>query len=141
MAKLIGEVSHLPNDSGIFFFPGKLSALLGPSSILAFVIIGVLLIPVSFCFSEAATYLDRSGGSYLYAERAFGNKVGFAVGWLSWINQIFAWGAVASAISTYLSYFFEGINEPVPTRVIAVIVIASLASKLSSSDGKSAAPL
>ena len=91
--------------SSIFLFPGALAQSLGPASVLAFGAVGVLMISVGLCFAEAASRYDRAGGSYLYAEDAFGSWGGFSIGWMSWVTAVLGWSAVANGISTYLSYF------------------------------------
>src|SRR5690242_3941577 len=48
-------------------------------------------------FTELGTALPRSGGSYIYAQRAFGDIGGLIVGWSSWLA--FVAGIAAAAIS------------------------------------------
>src|SRR5262245_38757833 len=72
--------------SSIFLFPGKLAALLGPASILSFALTGVLLITIGLCFAEAAGRFDGHGGPYIYSRAAFGEEVGFGIGWMCWIT-------------------------------------------------------
>jgi APA family basic amino acid/polyamine antiporter len=75
---------------GILRLPGTLAAALGDSKlIVTFWILGgayALLGAVSV--SELAAMLPQAGGFYVYARRAFGNGVGFAVGWADWINNV-----------------------------------------------------
>ena len=58
--------------SSIFLFPGKLAALLGGASPLAFLLTAALLAPIGLCFAEAASSHDRPGGPSLYAQTEFG---------------------------------------------------------------------
>lgn len=105
--------------SSVFLFPGALAGLLGPASILAFGLTGLLLLAVGLCFAEASTHFDRAGGAYLYSRAAFGPKTGFAVGWLNWISYVFGWAAVANGIGAYL-------GSIALSKAIAAAVILSL---------------
>lgn len=91
--------------SSIFLFPGRMAQLLGPASILAFGLTGLLLLPVGLCFASAARNFERPGGPYLYARAAFGEWPGFAIGWMCWVTQIFSCAAVSNAIAAYLGHF------------------------------------
>ncbi|HEY8949861.1 MAG TPA: APC family permease [Rhizomicrobium sp.] len=48
-------------------------------------------------FSELGTAFPKSGGGYIYAQRAFGDMGGLVVGWSSWLA--FVAGTAAQAIS------------------------------------------
>ena len=112
--------------SSVFLFPGRLAALLGPASILSFGLTALLLSTVCLCFAEASTRFDRGGGSYLYAREAFGERAGFAIGWLSWITQIFSWAAVADGIAVYLGFFDPAWSGPVGVKCVAAFVIVTM---------------
>ncbi|MFA6319249.1 MAG: amino acid permease, partial [Elusimicrobiota bacterium] len=72
--------------TSIFLFPGLLMGLLGPVSPLAFLLTGLLLMPVALCYASAASLFDRGGGPYLYVRAAFGDAPGFGVGWMCWVT-------------------------------------------------------
>lgn len=110
--------------SSIFLFPGKLAALLGPASVLAFVLTGLLLISIGLCFAEAAGRFDGHGGPYLYARAAFGNEVGFGIGWMCWLTQCISWAAVANAVAVYMGYFKAGLGAGLAVKVVAFAIIA-----------------
>lgn len=92
--------------SGIYLFPGKLAAQLGPASVLAFGLCGVMSVLIGLCFVEAAGMFDSSGGPYVYARTAFGDPAGYAVGWTCWAAAILSWAAVTSAVASDLNTFF-----------------------------------
>jgi amino acid transporter len=112
--------------SSIFLFPGRLSAFLGPASILAFGLTGLLLISVGLCFAEASTRFDRTGGPYLYAREAFGDWTGFSIGWLAWVAQMFSWAAVANAIAVYLGYFDPSWGSQTAVKGLAALVVTTM---------------
>lgn len=114
--------------SSIFLFPGKLAALLGPASILAFGLTALLLSGVALCFVEASGRFESSGGPYVYARAAFGETAGFGIGWMCWVTSIFSWAAVANAVSSYLGYFDPAWAAPFAAKATAAAVIVSLAA-------------
>lgn len=113
--------------SSIFLFPGKLAALLGPASIVAFALTAAALAPVALCFAEASSTRDRAGGPSLYAQEAFGPQAGFAIGWLCWVTEIVSWAAVASGLAVYASPFWPSLSSPAAVKTTAAAAIAVLA--------------
>lgn len=82
--------------SGVFSIPDDMQRSMGGWSPLAFLLCAVVLLPVALCFAELAGSSDRSGGPYLYALRAFGPRVGFFVGWSSYLNAFVSFAANAT---------------------------------------------
>ncbi len=113
--------------SSIFLFPGRLAGFLGGHSILAFGLTGLMLLAVGLCFAEASSRFDRAGGPYLYAREAFGETTGFAIGWMCWASNVFAWSAVANAVASYLGYFNPALAGTFGTKATAAVVISGLA--------------
>jgi APA family basic amino acid/polyamine antiporter len=109
--------------SGIFLFPGKLAGVAGPTSVLAFLLCGFLLITVALCYAEMAGLTRRNGGSYVYALTAFGRRPGFVVGWLAWVTAIFSWAGVANAISSQLAWFHPIFENWTVTKLMACTLI------------------
>ncbi|HLD46055.1 MAG TPA: amino acid permease, partial [bacterium] len=114
--------------SGIFLIPGRLIGGMGPASILLYVVCGLMLIPVGLCFAEASSRTDRSGGSYIYVEKAFGHGLGFATGWIDIATALFSYPAAAIGLPKYLATFFPIVGQGIYPYVIAGIVIVLLAA-------------
>lgn len=115
--------------SSIFLFPGRLAGYLGPASILSFGLTGLLLVSVALCFAEASTHYDRAGGPYLYAREAFGDRVGYGIGWMCWATSILGWAAVADAIAVYLGFFgpaFAGAWVVKATAAAVILVLGAV---------------
>lgn len=112
--------------SSIFLFPGRLAGFLGPASILSFGLTGLLLVSVALCFAEASARFDRAGGPYLYAREAFGDRVGYGIGWLCWVTEILAWAAVANGIAVYLGFFGPAFSAPWVVKATAAVVILGM---------------
>ena len=112
--------------SGVFLFPGLLVGFLGPASIVAFGLTGLLLISVGLCYAEASSHFQQTGGSYLYACEAFGPGVGYGIGWMSWITQIFSGAAVANGIAAYLGHFNPAFSGVWAAKIVAICVLSAL---------------
>src|SRR5262249_47181396 len=88
--------------AGIFGLPGKLYALVGPYSLVAFIVCAFFVSLVVLCFAEVSSRFRDTGGPYLYARSAFGPAAGFQVGWLMWLARVSAFAANTNLLLTYL---------------------------------------
>lgn len=79
--------------SGVFALPDDMQRSMGGWSPFAFILCAVLLMPVALCFAELGGRYEETGGSFLYAAKAFGPKVGFLVGWYCWMATFLSWAA------------------------------------------------
>ena len=82
------------------------AGLLGPASLLAWVLAGIMALLIALCFAECSSLTPRVGGPYAYAREAFGDFTGFMVGWSLIIAS---WAAIAVfplAFVAYLTCFF-----------------------------------
>src|SRR5215813_7490697 len=88
---------------GILRTPGLVAGQLPDrGAILAVWIVGGLYTLVgAACLAELGTMLPEAGGYYVYARRAFGDAVGFAVGWTDWITYCAVLGYVSIAIGEF----------------------------------------
>ena len=67
---------------------------------------GLYALVGSFSMSELAAMLPRSGGYYVFARRAFGEYLGFVVGWTDFLAQCGSTGAVSIVIGEYSGDLF-----------------------------------
>jgi len=79
--------------SGVFAIPDDMHRAMGGFSPLSFLLCALLLMPVALCFAELSGRHEETGGTYLYARNAFGDTVGFFVGWFCWANAFVSWAA------------------------------------------------
>ncbi|MBI2070857.1 MAG: amino acid permease [Elusimicrobia bacterium] len=112
--------------SGIYLFPGLLAGRLGPASVLAFPLCGLMLTPVALCFAWLASRTEKTGGPYVYAQEAFGPWIGYGVGWLSWVMQVLSFAAVANAIGAYLGHFSDALGSTAAVKIVAGAVVLLL---------------
>src|SRR5437763_2316407 len=91
---------------GVFLLPAAAAAVLGAGSLWAILGAGLAILLVVLCFAEAASRFDRAGGAYLYTRVAFGDLVGFEVGWITWLANVAASAALSASFAQALSYFW-----------------------------------
>lgn len=75
---------------GILRLPGAVAAALGSDHLilLAWVLGGVYSLMGAVAVAELAAMIPQTGGFRVYARRAFGEGVGFAVGWVDWLTSV-----------------------------------------------------
>ena len=81
------------------------AGLLGPASLLAWVLAGVLATVLALVLASCAAFVPRVGGPYAYVAAAFGPFTGFIAGWAMWAAEVIALPVFAISFSNYLGYF------------------------------------
>ena len=109
--------------AGIFGLPSKVTALIGSYSLLAFIACAVIIAFIVLCFAEVSSRFQTTGGSYLYAQKAFGSVIGFEVGWLYWIVRVTTFAANCNLLIAYLAFFYPGANEGIVRSLLIVLVV------------------
>ena len=112
--------------AGIFLLPGKLAAVAGQSSILVFIICGLLCLAIALCFAEMGGLCQETGGAYIYARNTFGPMIGFMVGWMMWLSAIIGWAAMARGLLLYLRFFSPSLSEGWIGEIIVISLILGL---------------
>jgi amino acid transporter len=107
--------------SGIYLLPAAAAALLGPASLWAVLLAGVAVSLLVLCYAQASSYFDQAGGAYLYTREAFGDFIGFEVGWMAWLTRIASIAALANGLVLAMAALWPT-TATGPTR-IAVIVL------------------
>jgi basic amino acid/polyamine antiporter, APA family len=109
---------------GILRTPGLVAAqLANRSTILTVWIVGGLYTLVgSACLTELGTMLPRAGGYYVYARRAFGDAVGFAVGWTDWLTYCAVLGYVSIGMSEFVALLAPSVGGAVTFIAVALLL-------------------
>src|SRR6266700_6127552 len=91
--------------AGIMRTPAEIAERLPSASLimLAWIVGAFYSMMGAWSLSEVAAMIPSAGGSYAIARRAFGDYVGFAVGWTSWASLCAANAAIALVVGEYLS--------------------------------------
>ena len=111
--------------AGIFGLPAKIFAQIGSFSLIAFVACALIIGLIVLCYAEVASRFRVAGGPYLYAREAFGETIGFEVGWLYWIVRVTTFAANCNLLATYLGFFIPGSNEG-GTRIAIIAVVVAI---------------
>ncbi len=112
---------------GIFLLPGIAAAKLGPASMLAIIAAGGLSFLIALCFAEVGSRFTATGGAYVYAKEAFGDFVGFEVGWMTCCVAVISWAALANGLTLVAGHFVPAVASGWLQPVVAVGVMALLA--------------
>lgn len=107
--------------SGVFALPDDMQRAMGIFSPLSFALCALLLAPVALCFAELSGRHNETGGTYIYARNAFGDRVGFLVGWFCWANTFVSWAANAT-----LFVELAGIRTPYAASILSSSVVLAL---------------
>jgi amino acid transporter len=92
--------------SGVYLLPAASAALLGAWSLAAVLLAGVCVGFLVLCFAEAASRFDRAGGAYLYTRSAFGDLVGFEVGWMTWLARVASVASLSVGFAQALTFLW-----------------------------------
>lgn len=108
--------------SGIFMNPAESAKFLQSSAQLLFVWIagGVIALLGGLCFAELGAMFPRTGGQYVYLEKAFKPWLGFLFGWT--LFSTIQTGAIAAV--SYTCARFIGIFIPMSNGWVTVLAAA-----------------
>lgn len=113
--------------SGVFLLPFESYKLLGPFSLWAPLLFAVPVFILVLCFAEAASHFSEPGGAYLYAKTAFGDGVGFLVGWMNWIARLTSLASLSNGFVLALALFYPTLKTGLPRAIIITSSILILA--------------
>ena len=107
--------------SGIFVLPAYAVDITGSSVWLAFLVAAVCILPAVLSKSELGTAMPKSGGTYVYIERAFGPLFGTIAGLGLWLSLLLKSAFSLVGLSAYL-YVVVNIDEAY-TKGIALLAL------------------
>src|SRR5947208_3922177 len=112
---------------GILRTPGLVAAQLTSRSsiLLVWLVGGLYTLLGSVCLTELGTMLPQAGGYYVYARRAFGDTVGFAVGWSDWITYCAVLGYVSIAMGEFTALIVPSLGGY--EKAVSILALAALA--------------
>src|SRR4051812_13618695 len=113
----------------IFVWPAQVAAQIGAWSPIGFVLIGCLSLSVALCFAELSSRFDSTGGPYLYTRAAFGNFIGFEIGWMQWFSRATSQASIMAATAIAIGYYWPAMTAGWPRALFLValtIVFAAI---------------
>jgi APA family basic amino acid/polyamine antiporter len=120
LAVIIGSTLGI----GILRSPGGVAAALHDrrAILAAWIVGGLYTLLGANCLTELGTMAPQAGGYYVYARRAFGDWVGFAVGWTDWVTYCAVLGYVSIGMSDLIAQIAPGLAGANTLIAIAMIV-------------------
>ena len=108
----------------IFLIPALIAAEIGTWSPIGFVLAGFAMLLIALCYAETASRFSVTGGAYIYARAAFGNVIGFEVGWMQWFVRVSSQAAIVTGIASALaSYWPRAADRWGNTLVVSTITL------------------
>jgi len=115
--------------AGIFVLPALVAARVGAAAPLVFVICAVAIGLILMCFADAGSRVSLSGGTYAYAEKAFGPYVGFIVATSLWFGSaVISSAAVANVFMDMLAQLVPALGTSMVRAAILVLTYAGFAA-------------
>ena len=108
---------------GILRLPGTVAAQLGSfwPIVAVWIVGGIYTLLGSLSLAELSAMLPQAGGFYVYGKRAFGELVGFAVGWGDWLNNCATLAYASFAAAEFLVLLAPAL--PAKPRTIALALL------------------
>ena len=114
--------------AGIFVLPATVAAIVGAAAPVIYVICAIAMTTILLCFADAGSRVSLSGGTYAYAEVAFGPFIGFIVAMTLWVSTVVASAAVANIFVDTLPQISPRLADPVIRNGTLVLMYAALAA-------------
>ncbi len=112
--------------AGIFVLPALVAAKVGAAAPIVYIICAIAMGLIVACFADAGSRVSLSGGTYAYAEVAFGKYVGFMVAVSLWISMILSSAAVAIIFVDSLGQIVPALQSPVARNAIIIALYVAL---------------
>ena len=119
--------------SAIFSLSGITMYNAGPSSVISWIVGGLIMLIYGLLMSEMSAYYPKSGGTYIFPARAIGGEKGMILGWLScWgsiIVNVVAISFSAIYVGQYLCAYYQwanGLEIPIAIASIALITLLNI---------------
>ena len=111
----------------IFLWPAQVAAQVGAWSPIGFILIGLLSLSVALCFAELSSRFDATGGPYLFTRAAFGDFVGFEIGWMQWFSRATSQASIMAATAVALGYYWPVLTTGWPRAAFLVALTFTFA--------------
>jgi basic amino acid/polyamine antiporter, APA family len=107
--------------SDIYVASAITSGLIGPFSIVVWLIDAIMATVLALVFAYCSYYVPRVGGPFAYVSAAFDDFYGFIAGWSMWIAEVISIPVFAITFVNYLQYFFPlGQIEQVAVKFVFI---------------------
>jgi basic amino acid/polyamine antiporter, APA family len=113
---------------GILRLPGTVAAALGNGtlSMVFWIVGGAYTLMGAVAVAELAAMIPETGGFRVYARRAFGEGVGFAVGWVDWLCNVASLAYVAVTAVEFLGALWPAVHLYPRAAVMVILALFTL---------------
>lgn len=113
---------------GILRTPGAIAGMLDNYWLIiaCWIIGGIYVLIGAGSYAELATMLPKTGGSYNYVKRAFGEYAGFLTGWFDYITNAIAPAFFCIVISEYVTILIPNLKNQTIVLAIAFLIAFTL---------------
>jgi APA family basic amino acid/polyamine antiporter len=114
---------------GILRTPGLVAGQLHSASaiLIVWLVGGLYTLLGAVCLAELGTMVPRAGGYYAYARRAFGDWVGFGVGWTDWLTYCTVLAYVSIGLAEFSGVLLPALAGWVrPLAVVTLLAMVAL---------------
>ncbi len=112
--------------AGIYTLIGKVAGEAGNLTWLAFLIASFTAFLTAFSYAELSAAFPRSGGEYVYAQKAFGQRAGTGVGLLIALNGIISAATVSLGFAGYFTELVDLPLLPVALGIIGLLLLVNI---------------
>ncbi|WHY70991.1 amino acid permease [Fictibacillus enclensis] len=109
--------------TGLFLGAGKSIHLTGPSIMINYALIGIMLFFMMRALGEMLLYNPTSGSFTHFAESFIGPWAGFITGWTYWFCWIVTGMAEITAVGVYVKYWFPSIPQWLTALAVVLILL------------------
>lgn len=106
--------------AGIFVLPALVAGRVGAAAPAVYVLCAAAMALIVMCFASAGSRVSLSGGTYAYAEVAFGPYIGFVVAMSLWF------GSTVLASAAVINVFVGTLAELIPVFAAPVVRVATI---------------
>ncbi|MFH0714378.1 MAG: amino acid permease [Candidatus Diapherotrites archaeon] len=99
--------------------------LVGPLSLLVWIVAGIFAVVTAMAFSQCAHFVQKVGGPYAYVHKTFGHFAAYMTGWSLWLAEIAGLCVFPLAFVAYLSFFNPEISSNLLFKGIALFAFVN----------------
>ncbi len=122
--ELAASVVNFSIGGSIYAIPAIIGIQLGISSLIGYLLCGLMFVAIILCYIEIGKQVKATGGSYAYVEAAFGPFAGFVVNWLFFLGwAIISDAAVINIVADSLATKFPAFADPAVRAFFFLIMI------------------
>lgn len=113
-------------SSGFFLLPGLATAIAGPSTVLAYLLAGVLILPAMLSQAELSTAMPKAGGTYYFLDRSLGPMAGTIGGLGTWLALVFKSAFALIGMGAYLVFILDMPIKPLAVALTVAFMLLNI---------------